>query len=191
MLKSLKSDNDRIKQIFLSDRTVALRTKNVGKLSYEDAVRIGAVGPHARASGVRIDVRKDAPYSSYDEFEFDVPVVEDGDVFSRVVVRVLECEESIKIIKQAVENLPEGPINLGIKLPKVPSGEFTARHEAPRGQLSHFLVSDGSTTNYRLSIHVPTYKNAPTIPFMLKGNTVADAGLIIASTDPCFSCTDR
>lgn len=182
---------DHLKDLLLTDKTVAARTKGVGILTTEDAIRLGAVGPHARASGVSVDVRRDAPYSSYEDFEFDVPVVDSCDVFARVVVRVLECYESIKIIRQAIENLPEGPINLGIKLPRVPAGEFVARHEAPRGQLIHKVITDGGQTNYRLSIHVPTYKNAPTIPVMLRGNTVADAGLIVASIDPCFSCLDR
>ena len=152
---------------------------------------MGAVGPHARASGVKIDVRRDAPYSSYEDFDFDIPVVDSGDVFARVVVRALECYESIKIIQQALEKLPEGPINLGNKLIKIKEGMAVARHEAPRGQLSHMVVGDGGFNNHRVSIHVPSYKNTPTVPFMLRGNTVADAGLIIASIDPCFSCLDR
>ncbi|MCI8514934.1 MAG: NADH dehydrogenase subunit [Lachnospiraceae bacterium] len=181
----------RIRDLLVTDKTVALRTQGVGVLTTEDAVRLGAAGPHARASGVPIDVRKDAPYSSYEDFEFDIAVADSCDVFARVVIRVLEVYSSIKIIRQAVENLPEGPINLGNRIPKVPAGEFLARHEAPRGQLSHKVVTDGGQTNYRVSIHVPTFKNAPTVPVMLKGNTVADAGLIIASIDPCFSCLDR
>ena len=191
MLDEIAEPMKRMKEIFLTDKTIAMRTKGVGLLPKEDAIRIGTVGPHARASGVLIDVRKDAPYSAYGDFDFNIPVVPDGDVFSRVVVRVLEAEESIKIIKQAIENLPEGPINLGNKLPKVPAGEFTARHEAPRGQVIYYVVTDGGQTNYRISIHVPTFKTAPTIPFMLKENTIADAGLIVACIDPCFSCLDR
>ena len=109
----LKAPLDRIVEIALNDKTIAMRTKGVGLLPREDAIRMGAVGPHARASGVRIDVRKDAPYSSYEDFDFDVPVVDSGDVFARVVVRALECYESIKIIRQALENLPDTPINLG------------------------------------------------------------------------------
>lgn len=174
-----------------NDKTLAMRTKGVGILTTEDAVKLGAVGPHARASGVDIDVRRDAPYSSYDDFEFNVPVEHSCDVYARVVVRVLEVLESIKIIRQALENLPEGPINLGTKIPKVPAGRCTMRHEAPRGQLVYQVVTDGGPTNYRVSVHVPTYRNAPTIPYMMKGNTVADAGLIVASIDPCFSCLDR
>ena len=187
----LKAPLDRITEIALTDKTIAMRTKGVGVLTREDALRMGAVGPHARASGVKIDVRKDAPYSSYEDFDFDVPVVESGDVFARVVVRALECYESIKIIRQALENLPDTPINLGNKLVKIQEGQMVARHEAPRGQLTHMVVGNGGFNNHRVSIHVPSYKNTPTVPHMLRGNTVADAGLILASIDPCFSCLDR
>ena len=187
----LKGPLDRIVEIALTDKTIAMRTKGVGVLAREDALRLGAVGPHARASGVDIDVRRDAPYCSYGDFEFDIPVVDSGDVFARVVVRALECYESIKILQQALENLPDTPINLGNKLVKIKEGQAVARHEAPRGQLSHMVVGNNSLTNYRVSIHVPSFKNTPTVPHMLRGNTVADAGLIIASIDPCFSCLDR
>lgn len=173
-----------------TDKTVAMRTQGVGVLTREDAIRIGAVGPHARASGVDIDVRRDAPYTSYEDFDFNIPVVESGDVYARVLIRVLETYESMKIVRQAVDMLPEGPINLGNKIPKVPAGEFVGCHEAPRGQLVYKVVTNGGPTNHRLSIHVPTFKNAPTVETMLKGNTVADAGLIVASIDPCFSCMD-
>ena len=189
--EAMKEPLKRIVDIVLNDKTIAMRTKNVGVLKHEDAVRLGAIGPHARASGVKTDVRKDAPYSSYEDFEFDIPVCQNGDVFDRVVVRALECFESIKIIEQALDNLPEGPINNGNKLPKIQEGIAVCRHEAPRGQLSHMVVGNGKLENFRVSIHVPSFKNTPTIPHMLRGNTVADAGLIIASIDPCFSCLDR
>lgn len=189
--KKMKTALDAITEMLVSDKTIAMRTKDVGVLPYADAVRMGAVGPHARASGVKIDVRKDAPYSSYDDFEFDIPTMESGDVYARVVVRALECYESIKIIRQALDLLPEGSINLGNKLVKIQEGQAVCRHEAPRGQLSHMVVGSGAFENHRVSIHVPSYKNTPTIPFMLKNNTVSDAGLIIASIDPCFSCLDR
>ena len=190
-LDKLKAPMDRIVEIALNDKTIALRTKGVGVLTTEDALRMGAVGPHARASGVSVDVRRDMPYSCYDEFDFDVPVVESGDVFARVVIRALECYESIKIIEQALGKLPDGPINLGNKLIKIKEGQAVALHEAPRGQLSHMVVGNGTLNNHRVSIHVPSYKNTPTIPHMLRGNSVAEAGLIIASIDPCFSCLDR
>ena len=191
MLDKIEAAMLRLKDILLSDKTIALRTKGVGVLTTEDSIRIGAVGPHARASNVAIDVCKDAPYCCYEDFEFEKAVFDSCDVFSRVVIRVLENFESIKIIRQALDLLPEGPINLGMKIPKIPAGETMVRHEAPRGQLCYKVVTDGSENNKRVSIHVPTFKNAPTVPVMLKGNTVADAGLIIASIDPCFSCMDR
>ncbi len=191
MLSKVEKSMIRLRDILLSDKTVALRTKGVGVLTTEDSIRIGAVGPHARASNVAVDVRKDSPYCCYEDFEFDKAVYDSCDVFSRVVIRVLENFESIKIIRQALEMLPTGPINLGTKIPKIPAGEYMVRHEAPRGQLCYKVVTDGSEFNKRVSIHVPTFKTAPTIPTMLKGNSVADAGLIVASIDPCFSCMDR
>ena len=191
MMDALEEHLNRIRDILLTDKTVALRTQGVGVLTTEDAIKLGAVGPHARASNVNMDVRRDMPYSSYDDFKFDIPVWKSCDVFARVVIRVLESYESMKIIRQALEKMPEGPINLGNKQPKIPAGEAVCLHEAPRGQVSHKVNADGGPTNQRISIHVPTFKTAPTIPTMLRGNSVADAGLIIASIDPCFSCLDR
>lgn len=179
-----------LQDFLIKDATIAMRTKGVGVLTYEDAIRTGAEGPHARASGVPMDVRIDSPYSSYEDFDFKCVTHPDGDVFSRIVVRVGEIFESIKIIHQALEGLPEGKLNNGYKLLKVPAGEFVARHEAPRGHVVYKVVTDGGQTNKRVSVHVPTFRNAPTIPIMLRGNTVADAGLIVASIDPCFSCMD-
>lgn len=191
LCEKLKAPLDRIVEIALNDKSIALRTKNVGVLTKDAAIELGAIGPHARASGVKIDARKDVPYSCYNEFDFDIPVVDSGDVFARVVVRALECYESIKILEQALTNLPEGPINLGNKIPKIAEGQAMSVHEAPRGWLSTMVVGNGKMENARVSIHVPSFKNTPTIPHMLRGNTVADAGLIIASIDPCFSCMDR
>lgn len=190
-LDKLQKALDRVVELCVNDKTVALRTKGVGVMTTEEAVRMGAVGPHARASGVDVDVRRDSPYCSYGDFEFKVPVLDSCDVYARVVVRLLECYESISIIRQALQNLPAGPINLGNKLPKIKEGVHTSRHEAPRGQLIYQVVGAGGFNNHRVSIHVPSYKNTPTVPVMLRNNTVADAGLIIASIDPCFSCLDR
>jgi len=190
-MDKLKGPMDRIAEIAVNDKTIALRTKGVGVLEKEVALRLGAIGPHARASGVDVDVRRDSPYCSYGDFKFEVPVQQSGDVFARVVIRVLECYESIKIIEQALKNMPDGPINLGNKLPKIQKGVAVCRHEAPRGQLTQMVVGNGGFNNHRVSIHVPSFKNTPTVPYMLRGNSVADAGLIIASIDPCFSCLDR
>lgn len=191
VLDKLEESNKRLADFLLNDKTVALRTQGVGVLTEEDAIREGAIGPHARASNVAIDVRKDAPYSSYEDFDFEKCVWPSGDVFARVVVRVLENFESIKIIRQAFDSMPKGPINKGQTIPKLAVGEHVSILEAPRGQLSYKVVGNGTDRVHRVSIHVPTFKNAPTIPTMLRDNSVADAGLIIASIDPCFSCMDR
>ena len=189
-MDDLEEKMKRIAEFLTNDKTLEMRTKNVGVLTYEDAIRTGAEGPHARASGVHMDVRVDAPYSSYEDFDVKMAVCDSGDVYARVVVRVQEIFESIRIIRLALANLPDGKLNLGYKIPKVPAGEIVLRHEAPRGHLVYKVVTDGGLTNKRVSIHVPTFRNAPTIPIMLRGNTVADGGLIVASIDPCFSCMD-
>jgi Ni,Fe-hydrogenase III large subunit len=191
MIENLKEPFKNISNTFATDKTIAMRTKGVGKLSQEDAWIFGACGPHGRASGMDIDVRKDDPYCCYEDFEFNKIVQQAGDVFSRVVVRLLEVEESFKIIIQAAKNLPDTALNLGMKFPKVPVGEYLTRIEAPRGEVTYYVVSDGGQSSSRVNIHVPTFKNAATVPTMLKGNSIADAGLIVASMDPCFSCLDR
>ncbi|PRR78723.1 Formate hydrogenlyase subunit 5 precursor [Clostridium liquoris] len=191
IIEELKEPYERIIDIFGRDKTVALRTKGVGKLTYDEAWIYGLSGPHGRASGLKCDTRKIDPYCSYEDFNFNMVVQKDGDVFSRVLVRLLEIGESIRIITQAAENMPDTPINLGVKIPRVPAGEYCTRIEAPRGELTYYVVTDGSQGNRRVNIHVPTFRNAASVPAMLKGNTVADAGLIVASIDPCFSCLDR
>lgn len=190
-IEILKEDYKQIFDIYAGDKTIQLRTQNVGVLTLDDAFLYGACGPHGRASGLKDDVRKIDPYCSYDDFNFKSIIQTDGDIFSRAVVRLLEIEESIKIIKQAICNLPDTPINLGNKMPKIPKGEYISRIEAPRGEVTYYVVSNGGQTNQRVNIHVPTFKNAATIPAMMKKNTIADAGLIVASIDPCFSCLDR
>lgn len=194
LLKAIEETEEEFKGIFniyANDTSIAARTKGVGVLTKEDALTYGACGPHGRASNVNFDVRKTMPYCSYEDFDFKVPLAEGCDVFSRAVVRLEEIVESFKIIKQAIKNMPDGSINLGNKLPRVPKGEALAVTEAPRGEVSYYVVSNGGQTNKRVNIHVPTFKNAATVPVMLKNNTIADAGLIVASIDPCFSCLDR
>ncbi|MFA9397813.1 MAG: nickel-dependent hydrogenase large subunit [Clostridiaceae bacterium] len=191
MVEDLKKPFNKILNIYSTDKTIALRTKGVGILTKEDAFIYGAVGPHGRASSQIDDARKVDPYSSYDDFDFESVSVDNCDVFGRAVVRLLEVEQSFKIITQAAKNMPDTPINLGVKIPKIPAGETIVRTEAPRGEVTYYVVTDGSQTNYRVNIHVPTFKNAATVPVMLKNNSVADAGLIVASIDPCFSCLDR
>ena len=190
-LKLIREDYKVILDMYANDKTVELRTKNVGLLTLEDAFKYGACGPHGRASGIKDDIRKTDSYCSYEDFDFKVIVGKNGDVYERAIVRLLEIKESINIIEQALDNLPDTKINLGVKIPKIPSGEYISRIEAPRGEVTYYVVSDGGKTNKRVSIHVPTFKNAATVPVMMKNNTISDAGLIVTSLDPCFSCLDK
>ncbi|MGL4571204.1 MAG: nickel-dependent hydrogenase large subunit [Clostridium sp.] len=191
LLNEVLEEHKKITEIYTLDKTISLRTKGVGMLSFDDAIVYGACGPHGRASNMKDDVRKIDPYCSYEDFDFKTIVQSGCDVLSRVIVRILEINESIKIIKQAILNIPSGNINLGMKFRKIPEGEYMSRIEAPRGEVTYYIVSNGGQTNGRVNIHVPTFKNAQTVRKMLNGNSISDAGLIVASIDPCFSCLDR
>lgn len=191
MLNGIVKPLEKIKTILANDKTTALRTDGVGVLPTDVAWLYGACGPHGRASGIPDDVRKIDPYICYEDFDFKAISFKDCDIKSRVLVRIFEVEESIKILRQVADNLPDTPLNLGVKMPKIPIGETCMRIEAPRGEVTHYVVSNGKQNPHRVNIHVPTFKNAATVPAMLKNNSVADAGLIVASIDPCFSCLDR
>jgi Ni,Fe-hydrogenase III large subunit len=176
--------------VFTTDATVAARCTGVGILKRADAIALGAVGPVARASGVDADLRRDNPYLAYGDLNFEVPVQAGGDVLARVVVRALEMLESCRMIEQAIERMPSGPLHAG-DIYAVPPGEAIVRIEAPRGEVFYYVKSDGSDTVARLKIRTPTFLNIPTVQAMVKGNAFADIPLIQASVDPCYSCTDR
>ncbi len=173
----------------LEDPILALRLKGVGVLTEEDAVRLGATGPTARASNVPIDVRRDDPYAAYDRLDWDVITQPNGDVFDKVVVRLLETKESIKIIHQALDDLPEGPVQTKVK--EVPPGEGVGHVEAPRGETFHFVKSNGGPYPERHKIRAPSYVNVPTFKASCIGETIADVTITLASVDPCYSCTER
>ncbi len=176
--------------IMTTDPTVRARCSGVGILTREDAIAYGAVGPMARASGIDIDLRKAAPYEAYPQLTFDVPVRPEGDVFARIVIRALEILESCKIIEQAIEMMPAGPI-AGDLFPQVPEGEATVRMEAPRGEVVYYMASNGTDMPARVRVRTPTFANMPTARVMAIGQGLSDLGLIQASIDPCYSCTDR
>lgn len=177
--------------IFTTDATVKARTAGVGVLTREEALIYGTVGPTARASGVETDLRCDLPYAAYGELEVKKAVQPDGDVRARVVVRALEMLESIRLIENALQNLPKGPIRIAEHFPVIPVGEATARAEAPRGEVFYYIASDGSDIPLRVKIRTPTYANMPSVRAMSKNQQLADMPLIQASIDPCYSCTDR
>ncbi len=175
----------------LDDPVLAARLKGVGVLSKEDAIAYCAVGPTARASGVDIDVRRDEPYAAYGLVDWQVITQEGGDVLAKTVVRLLECFESIKIIRQCLERLRKVKGEIAVKVKEIPPGEGIGHHEAPRGETFHYVRSDGSNTPVRLKVRAPTYVNLPTCKVTVPGESVADATLILASIDPCYCCTER
>jgi membrane-bound hydrogenase subunit alpha len=177
-------------QVACEETTLIKRLSGVGHLSHEDALRLGTIGPTGRASGVNRDTRRDDPYAAYDEVQFDVIVDDHCDVYGRTVVRVLELMESYKILRQALKNLPDGPIS--VKAPRrIPAGEAFSRYEAPRGEDVHYVRGNGTDKPERVKLRAPTLANLHAVPKMLEGNNLADTPIVIAAIDPCFSCTDR
>lgn len=177
--------------IFTKDATIIARSKGIGILTKEDAISYGAVGPLARASGVDEDIRESNPYAAYGELGFKKVVLDSCDVQARIVVRALEMLESVRLIEEALKNLPAGPIRAEDIPLEIPAGEAIARSEAPRGEVFYYVASDGSDVPARVKIRTPSFVNIPTIRAMVKGQYLADMPLIQASIDPCCSCTDR
>ena len=183
----------RYTEICLKEDTIRLRTQGIGVLLPSTAKKLCAVGPTARASGLKIDIRYDDPYNAYAgplRDIFNVITYDTNDVFSRVVVRLLEIIEACKYVKWLLANLPDGPVF--IKPPrKVPEAHVLSRTEAPRGELIHYLWSNNTNKPYRLKITTPTLANILSVAEMLKGDYIADSTITLASIDPCFSCEDR
>ena len=177
-------------ELALNETTLAARLGGVGKLSYEDALRFGAVGPVARASNVTNDVRVDDPYAAYDEIPVKLTTDDHCDVFGRAVVRINEILESVNIIRFALDNLPDG--DLTVKAPRnIPAGEVLSRTEAPRGENIHYIRANGSNMPDRVRVCAASDANWHSMAHMLEGDFLADVPIIIAAIDPCYSCTDR
>ena len=145
----------------------------------------------ARAAGVDIDCRRDHPYAAYDRVAFEVITAADGDVWSRLVVRAREVFESIKIIRQCLDKMESGPIQLEIK-DELPVGRLgLSSVEAPRGECHHFVITGEGNRPRRWRVRAPTYQNLQGVPMMIKDQQLADMTITLGSIDPCFSCTDR
>jgi len=180
---------DMLKKAVLDDPVLHARLKGIGILTKEEAIDYCALGPTSRASGVAKDVRKNAPYGAYDRVDWDMIVTENGDVFDKVVVRILEVYESIKIMKTCLAELPPGEIDLNIK--DIPPGEGIGAHEAPRGETFHYVRSDGTNRPARHKVRAPTFMNLPTCRATAIGETISDTTIILAAIDPCYCCTER
>jgi NADH-quinone oxidoreductase subunit D len=174
----------------------SMRTKGVGVISRELALDVGISGPLLRASGVNCDWRRTAPYSSYEDFEFRVPVETAGDCFARYQVRMVEFVESIRIVRQILDGLPEGPISSrpGVKAlaqVRVPKGDTYARVEGPRGEVGCYLIADGGPKPYRMKWRGASFSNLSVLPHIIPGHSVADVVAIMGSVDPVFGEVDR
>jgi NADH-quinone oxidoreductase subunit D len=180
---------DRLKGAILDDPVLHARLKGIGILTKEESINYSALGPTSRASGVAKDVRKDTNYGAYDRLDWEMIVTENGDVFDKAVVRLLELYESIKMVKQCLKDLPGGDIDLNIK--NIPPGEGIGAHEAPRGETFHYVKSDGTNRPARHKVRAPTYMNLPTLKATVPGSSISDATIILAAIDPCYCCTER
>ena len=195
------------------------RTKEVGVISGEDAISYGLTGPCLRASGIEHDLRKAEPYSCYEDFDFDVPVGMNGDVYDRYLVRMEEMVQSCHLVRQALDNLPDGPVNVPdnkITLPKKedayghieglihhfkiimdghgvqpPRGEIYSATESPNGELGFYIVSDGSGTAYRIRIRPPSLLQFQVVPQMIEGGMVSDIVAVLGSLNIIAGELDR
>jgi NADH-quinone oxidoreductase subunit D len=169
------------------------RTLGIGVLSGPDAIALGLSGPALRGSGVARDVRKDEPYAAYADFEFDIPVGARGDTYDRYLVRMEEFRQSLRIIGQALDGMPEGPIIGKVpRLIKPPAGETYHAIESPKGELGYFIASDGrSNAPYRFRVRPPSFCNLQALPRLVKGHLVADVVALIGSIDIVLGEVDR
>jgi NADH-quinone oxidoreductase subunit D len=172
------------------------RAKGVGFISRELAEDVGIAGPLLRGSGVNFDIRKAAPYSSYEDFQFDIPVETDGDCFARYRVRMAEFRQAISIARQALDRIPDGPISSlpGLKSVaqvRVAKGEAYSRVEGPRGEVGCYLIADGSAKPYRMKWRGASFSNLAVLPHIVPGVKVADVPAIMGSVDPVFGEVDR
>ena len=216
-IKILPARIDEYESLLTKNPLFLERTKGIGTISAEDCLKWAIGGPIARASGVNYDLRKARPYSGYEQFDFDIPTRTEGDIFARYIVRVEEMRESIKIIQQAMDKLPDGPVRsnnrkfvppprseIGTSMEALihhfklwtegftpPKGSVYAAIESPRGELGVFLESDGSPKPYRCHYRTPSFANLQIMSLLSRGHFVADVVGIIGSIDIVLGDTDR
>jgi NADH-quinone oxidoreductase subunit D len=192
IMGDVKSKTDLLTGAVMDDPVIHARTKGVGVLTKQDVIDYAAVGPTARASGLAIDIRKDDPYAAYPLVNWKVITAQGGDVFSKAEVRLLEIYESISIIEQCLDGLEKVKgQDVNVKVREIPEGSGTGRAEAPRGEVFHFVVSDGSNSPVRHKIRAPSYVNIATFKKSCIGQTISDATISLAAVDPCYCCTER
>jgi Ni,Fe-hydrogenase III large subunit/Ni,Fe-hydrogenase III component G len=191
VLDKLEAEWTEVAAAVSKDKNIQKRTRGVGIADQTLVKNAGLVGPVARAAGVDIDCRLDHPYAAYDRVDFDVITADGCDVWSRVLVRMQEVFQSISIIRQCLEKMPDGPLELKIE-DELPAGRMgLSSVEAPRGESHHFLITGENNRPRRWRVRAPTYQNLQAVPMMIKDQQIADMTISLGSIDPCFSCTDR
>ena len=202
-LDSYKDLFGKLKKLFLEDAVIKSRCVGCGVLTKEKAAAYSTVGPTARASGLPADLRADYPYCAYGDLDIK-PILPDvygkkaeGDTYDRIVVRIFEIAQSIEIIEECLANMPEGPVLYEEKVAKIlalckkASGEAVGRHEAPRGEALHYVAMNKADAPISWKVKASSYSNLHVWPIILKGIQLADVPIVVASIDPCLSCTDR
>ena len=183
---------DEYEQLLSKNRIWVDRLRGVGVLTAQDCKRFAVTGPLIRAAGVQWDLRKAQPYSGYEQYEFDIPIGTNGDSYDRYLVRMAEMRESVRIVRQAVDRIPAGPILARVpKVLKPPVGEAYVSIEAPKGELGYFIVSDGTITPYRIRVRPPSFLNLQSLKKMATGALVADVVAIIGTIDIVLGEVDR
>jgi len=177
-------------KVVTEDDTFLGRTRNIGMMTFEEATRLGAIGPTGRASGLLRDVRMDSPYAGYPDFPIQLVTAKAGDLEARFVVRIKELFESYRLVREIVEKIPSG--DLTTKIPRrIPEGETVSRVEAPRGELFYYIKSNGTDRPERVKVRTPSLCNWASVLTTAIGHKLADMPMILAGIDPCFSCNDR
>ena len=193
LLPQLRVDVEQSDNLLTFNEIFLSRLKDVAAISAEEAIDFGLTGPCLRGCGVEYDVRKAQPYSVYDRFDFDVPVGLDGDCWDRHWVRVQEMYQSLAIVEQALEQMPEGTVtsSLGRRLIRPPKGEVYVRSENPRGEIGVHIVSDGTDRPYRLKVRPPSFCNLSALKLLLRDSWLADSVVILGSLDIVLGEVDR
>jgi NADH-quinone oxidoreductase subunit D len=183
---------DEYEELLTNNRIWVERLKGVGILTAEECKQYGVTGPVLRAAGEKWDLRRAQPYCGYEKYEFDIPIAHGADTYDRYVVRMQEMRQCVRILRQAVEGIPEGPIMGKVgKVIKPPVGEAYVSIEAPKGELGYYIVSDGSTQPYRLRVRPPSLINLQALDKMVRGALVADVVAIIGTIDIVLGEVDR
>lgn len=191
LMGRLKAPLEMLRDAIADDPLIHARTKGVGVLTREQVIDYCALGPTARASGVAIDVRKDHPHAAYDRVDWEMVLGENGDVYDKIMVRIGEMFQSIRIIEQCLERLKTVPGPIDSNPRQVPPGEGIGHYEAPRGEVFHYVRSDGGNRPIRHKVRAPSFMNVITDREAVIGHTIADAAIILAAVDPCYCCTER